>query len=207
MNIQIIDNFNYLTIQLDDSVLLLNKAHIRSIEAVKDDTLKIDTCQQPLNQLYIRFTDVTTPKGLGDVNDLRDAVANMVNGSKTSGDTALLAALSSLDRKLDDINTNVVNSCAIENRSLTQLSDSLDYIKILLDGAYNGYKEPLRIDEVLPGLTYKGYVSIVSGAPSDPVWAIQRIKKSGTLTITAWANGNKNFTNVWDARTMLNYIP
>ena len=206
MDIQITDNFNYLTIRLDESVLLLNKAHIRSIEVVKGDTLKIDTCQQPLNQLYIRFTDVTTPKELPDIDALRNAVSEMVSGSKTSG-AAFMDELAQLDRRLDEINSSVLNSCDIENRTLTQLADALDYIKILLDNAYNGYKEPLRIDDVLPGLTYKGYVSIVSGGSSEPVWAIQRIKKAGTLTITSWANGNKNFTNVWDARAILNYIP
>jgi hypothetical protein len=207
MNVQITDNINYLSVALDGNVLLLNKAHIRSIEVVKRDTLKIDTCQQSLNQLYIKFGDVTVPELLGDVHELREAVSAMVNSNSDAGTSSLLTAISDIDKKLATINSNVLDSTTTLNRSLGSIIDHLSDIKILLDGAYNAYKEPLRIDEVTPDLIYKGYVSIVSGSPTDPVWAIQRIKKSGTNTTIAWANGNKNFTNVWQDHALLTYIP
>lgn len=207
MKIEITNIAHYLSVSLDGNVLLLNKAHIRSIEVVKDDTLKIETSQQSMRQLYLRFADVIVPELLTDVNELRDAVSGMVNASTDSGTASLLTALAGIDDRLTTIDNDILDSTITLNRSLSAIVTHLSDIKTLLDGAYNAYKEPFRIDEVTPDLIYKGYVAVPSSGTSEPVWAIQRIKKSGTNTAIAWANGNKNFENIWDNHLLLPYIP
>lgn len=68
-------------------------------------------------------------------------------------------------------------------------------------------KYTTRLDTVsTTGVTYVGKASVGS-ATSQPVWQIQKLDESltpETLIIT-WANGNPNFNNVWDNRTLITY--
>ena len=66
----------------------------------------------------------------------------------------------------------------------------------------------VQIDEVADSITYIGK-AIPGSLTSAAVWQIYKIDESGAggieLVIT-WADGNKNFDNVWDNRTSLNYL-
>lgn len=61
-----------------------------------------------------------------------------------------------------------------------------------------------RIDQNADGNTYFGWAAPGS-ATSDAVWAIQRLRASGTETIIEWADGNQTYDNVWNNRTSLTY--
>lgn len=61
-----------------------------------------------------------------------------------------------------------------------------------------------RIDNASDGNTYFGYAAPGS-AVGDAVWAIQRLRVSGTETIIEWADGDQDYDNVWDDRTTLTY--
>lgn len=60
------------------------------------------------------------------------------------------------------------------------------------------------LDEVSTSLTYVGW-AVLGTATSSPKWKIIRITKSGTITLTEYADGNMNYDNVWDNRAALTY--
>lgn len=60
------------------------------------------------------------------------------------------------------------------------------------------------IDEASGNLTYLGRAKVGSNT-SDPVWQIKRIIKEGTVNSIQFADGDRNFDNVWDNRGGLTY--
>ena len=67
------------------------------------------------------------------------------------------------------------------------------------------YVEPLMIDESEPHTIYKGY-ALPGTTPNQSLWAIMRSTIFQEITTNKWANGNKDFVNIWDNRTTLNYL-
>jgi YD repeat-containing protein len=49
--------------------------------------------------------------------------------------------------------------------------------------------------------------ALTGSATSSAVWAIRKLSYdgSGNLLTIQWANGNTNYTNVWDNRVALSY--
>lgn len=205
MKVKIINDGRYLNIYFDGHLLLLNKTQILSVKPCGNDRLHIDAGRGPLDQLYVQVADVVEPV-VGTVEELLGAINVMLNGSQDPL-VDLMHAVDSLGNKLDTIDTSILDASSLEHRSLNDITTLLTDVKAILDGANNAYKEPLRIDEIDPTVVYKGFPSDVSAGPGEPAWAIQRAKKSGGVTTICWANGNKDFTNVWDHRTSLLYLP
>jgi hypothetical protein len=84
---------------------------------------------------------------------------------------------------------------------LTEISTIVDKIKVeteLLD-------EPLVYDDTNPYVIYKGF-AVPSSSVASPAWAIQRITQTPLQTITEWADGNKDFDNIWNDRFILVYV-
>ena len=71
--------------------------------------------------------------------------------------------------------------------------------------AYLTDGEPMRVDEVSPTLTYLGYAPVAS-SPADAVWKIKRVQVIGTETIFSYADGDKNFNNIWNDRATITYL-
>ena len=107
---QIIDDISCIRILFDDKVFIVNKAWIRTIETVQADTVKIDMAAGPLKHIYVKFSEVSLPAGLADVNALRDAIKAMLDISTASADIAVLGRLSAVLQKMalgNGINVNV----------------------------------------------------------------------------------------------------
>lgn len=84
---------------------------------------------------------------------------------------------------------------------LTEISTIVDKVRMeveLLD-------EPLVYDDTNPNVIYKGY-AVPSSSVANPVWAIQKTMQTPMQTITVWADGDKNFDNVWNDRMTLIYL-
>ncbi len=60
------------------------------------------------------------------------------------------------------------------------------------------------VDESTTTVTYVGDAATGS-ATSGSLWRIKRLTQSGTVLIIEWANGNGNFSNIWDNRVSLGY--
>ncbi len=61
-----------------------------------------------------------------------------------------------------------------------------------------------RIHKPNQNLSFIGKAEIGS-VDSGAVWQIQRITVASKVTSFLWANGNDEFTNVWDDRESLSY--
>lgn len=89
MSVQIYSYGACIRMVTDNSVMLLAKSQIKSVEAVRDDSIKISLGEGPLNEIIIKLSDVTLPSGLLDVAALRDAVAHMLDHANLYEDEAL----------------------------------------------------------------------------------------------------------------------
>lgn len=61
----------------------------------------------------------------------------------------------------------------------------------------------LQVDQV-GATTYVGY-AIAGTATSAATWAIKRIIETGNDASITWADGDKDYNNIWDNRLSLTY--
>lgn len=61
-----------------------------------------------------------------------------------------------------------------------------------------------RIDEVSSAVTYFGKAGL-GAAEGSAIWQISKLTISGTVSTLVYADGNKNFDNVWSNRASLTY--
>ena len=66
------------------------------------------------------------------------------------------------------------------------------------------FNEPLISDETVPKTIYKGFAAPGSKT-NAAVWAIDKIVNRDGIIYHLWADGNKNFDNVWDDRQRCDY--
>jgi hypothetical protein len=67
-------------------------------------------------------------------------------------------------------------------------------------------RPPDIVDEsAAPATTYIGWVSPGTVDPSEPKFKIKRITVAAGITITNWANGNRNYDKIWNDRAALPY--
>lgn len=71
---------------------------------------------------------------------------------------------------------------------------------------YDQGQAPDIVDETgAPGTTYLGWVLPGTVATAEPKFKIKKISVLNGITITTWANGNREFNNIWDNRGALIY--
>ncbi len=164
------------------------KAQSDGIAAVKTG---VDTLTQQVTTSSQAQTDA--------INNLQASNANLVKAVNTGAATQV--------QSLQGIHDEIVNAGNTQAGLLTNMAQALNQLNTTLSGN-NSPKDPIRIDESVPMVVYNGYaVSANPAGPAttDPVWAIERVTRNGDMIIYEWANGNKQFTNIWDNRYNLNY--
>lgn len=62
-----------------------------------------------------------------------------------------------------------------------------------------------KIDQVSETLSYIGWHRPGSSTTSAAVWRIARRSQTGTVWSYEWADGNRNYDNIWDNRASLTY--
>jgi hypothetical protein len=73
-------------------------------------------------------------------------------------------------------------------------------IRAVTDVNYTVY-----IDEASSTVTYVGK-ALPGSSETNNVWQIQKIEVVSTVTKITWADGNKDFDNIWSLRSSLVYI-
>lgn len=187
MAIEILNDGASLRIVNKGSVILVNKLQIKSIETIRTDTVRLDIGDGALKNIYIKFADVTTPAGLTDAGQLRDAINAML---KTNGEGLATAELQ-----------------LIGNASLVSIQGVLGEIKTILGNLKCcGDCQETRIDESDPLSIYYG-LAATGSATNQAVWSIRRETKTkeNDIVIVEWADGNELFDNIWDERRNLEY--
>lgn len=182
---------NGASLKITDGVNVRNvyKAQIVEISVIKTNIIKIDIGQGALNNVFIPYLDVTSPVA-ANAAALRDALNDLL-APATSG---LVAGSATEAKQTEQIGL------------LTNIHGSLDSIKSFVNKIDDKtFYEAIVVDDGGAGVIYTGY-AVSSGANrSQPVWAIKRTRKEGDVTVTTWADGNKDFDNIWDNREALIY--
>ncbi|MFI5195700.1 MAG: hypothetical protein ACHQD8_01300 [Chitinophagales bacterium] len=212
METQIINDNSCIRVVNDGTPLFLVKTQIKTIDTVKNEMVRIDIGEGALRHIYIKHADVTIPAGLADASALRDAIKAMLDTAQPGTD---LTGLTNLIQTTGQAQTEGINAVkasvdALGQTSatlLTNMAQVLGQINQSLNAANISLSQPIRVDESVPMVVYNGYAVAIGAATADPVWAIQRITRNGDLFIYEWAGGNKQYTNIWDNRAALNYLP
>lgn len=101
MSVQIYSYGGFIRLVTDSCVLLLAKTQVKSVEAVRDDSVKISLGEGPLNEIVVKLSDVTVPAGLIDIAALRDAIAHMLDHANLYEDEALLKLQTQIDQLIE----------------------------------------------------------------------------------------------------------
>lgn len=178
MSTQIINAGASLKVVTDNAPRFILKSQIKEVAVLRDTIIKVDIGQGALYNLFIDQLDVTLPTSIS-VDDLRDKIMDMLQTSVSAG----LAT----EQKQIDGNAEIVN---IKN-SISVLNDKLFY-------------DCRLVDESNSNVVYKGFAN-PGALTSQAVWAIQKVTNSGGILSYQWADGNKNFDNIWNNRKTLPY--
>ncbi len=183
MPIEIINNGASLKIKNGAQERNIMKSHIREIVVVKNNTVKIDIGKGALYNVFIPYADVLQPT-TASPEALKDAINDM---------------LTVITQGMEHQTQNE------EITKLNQMNETLSTIRNSVSSLDNKvFFEPALVDESNPNIIYKGYAN--PGAKmEEPVWAIQKISYTDDVCTYQWADGNKDFDNIWDNRTALVY--
>lgn len=188
MAIEIFNDGASLRILNKGSVILVSKLQIKTIETIRNDVVRLDIGEGALKNIYIRFADVTTPAGLADAGQLRDAINAMLLSNVAGAATEVK----------QDAEIGILNGI------LGVLTD----LKVIMNtgGGGGGIKQPIRIDESTPNIIYNGF-AVTGASTAEAIWAIQRVTRDKDIIVYEWADGNELYDNVWDDRYNLAYAP
>ncbi|MBA2611303.1 MAG: hypothetical protein H0U95_04975 [Bacteroidetes bacterium] len=185
MSIQITNNGASIKITNGAEVRNIMKHQIQEIVVIKTNIIKIDIGKGALYNVFIPFADVTAPVA-ADAEALKEAINEFLAASATAGTATEAKQL-------------------IEIEKLNSLNTTADTIKNAVSALDNKiFFEPVLIDESNPNVIYKGFAS-PAAITQDAVWAIQRVSINAEICSYQWADGNKNFDNVWNNRATLIY--
>ena len=188
MAIEIFNDGASLRILNNCSVILVSKLQIKTIETIRNDVVRLDIGEGALKNIYIKFADVTTPAGLADAGQLRDAINAMLLSNVAGAATEVK----------QDAEIGILNGI------LGVLTD----LKVIMNtgGGGGGIKQPIRIDESTPNIIYNGF-AVTGASTAEAIWAIQRVTRDKDIIVYEWADGNELYDNVWDDRYNLAYAP
>ncbi|MBX3164678.1 MAG: hypothetical protein KF900_09360 [Bacteroidetes bacterium] len=187
--ITIENNGASLKITSGTSVRNIVKAQIIEIAVVQNNIIKIDSGKGALYNVYVPYTDVTQPL-TANPTELREAINAMLQGSDGGGTAAGGATEAKQIEELDKLSV------------IDGLIRDIKATIITLDGKV--FFEPVIVDETNPYVIYKGFAS-PAARPDLEVFAIQKITNHDGIFTYEWADGNKNFDNVWNDRLVLDY--
>ena len=185
MAIQITNNGASIKIVNGTQVRNIMKNQLLEIVVVKTNIVKIDIGKGALFNVFIPFADVTAPV-TADAEALKEVINEFLAVSVTAG-------------------TATEAKQIIEIEKLSSLNATADSIKNAVSALDNKiFFEPVLVDESNPNVIYKGFASPAAKG-EEPVWAIQRVGINAEICSYQWADGNKNFDNVWNDRATLTY--
>lgn len=176
----------------NQSVFHLEKSHIRKISIIRDDTLRIETGNEPLKNIYIPFDAVTEPL-FESLPLLLNWLSNEIK-TTASGGTSGGATEATLLLVLDEL--RIIKTTGIDIKTL---------LAKLTDGN-GGMGNPDMVDDTQINTIYRGWTASIHGQTSSPEWAIEKTLTDKTPNEVLWADGNKLYDNSWNNRYSLNYF-
>ena len=86
---EIINDGASLRIVKPEGVILVNKLHVKTIDTIKDEIVRLNIGEGALKNIYIKFADVVNPYGLENAAQLRDEINNMLLSTLNDIKTAI----------------------------------------------------------------------------------------------------------------------
>ncbi len=164
------------------------KSQIIEVSVIKTNIIKIDIGQGALNNVFISQPDVTLPVN-ANPNALKDAILGFLTPVQGGGNVGYATEAKQIIE---------IDSLATLNTNLNSLANTVNKLDIKL------FQEPSIVDRSGPGTIFKGY-ALAGASQAGAVWAIEKIQTDTGIDVSSWANGNKNFTNIWANRESLSY--
>lgn len=204
----------------------VSKTLIREISLIRDNLLKIDIGGGISGNIYLPLEDIISP-AFTDGNDLcgqlndfltqtPEQLSNQVSETYTLlGDvkqnvTDTIVLLSDVKRgvtdtysMLGDVKRNVTDTFTMLGDVQQQASDIYNLLNNVKKDTL--FLMPLMRDETNASKIYCGYAPIGT-TQSSPNWAILKIFTQSGILSYQWADGNRNFDNVWTDRATLTYL-
>ncbi len=232
MEINIVNGVASIVINIDANSRTISKDIIREISLIRETLLKIDIGGGISGNIYLPVADVRNPAHT-DANNLCAILNDYLTASEEELNTNVSEVkilvseiktqvsgvgsdVNNVDTLVRDINNQVDNvSTQVSNVStqsgtintrVSNLSADVSSIAAVVSTIQSQvlFITPLLRDENNPVKIYCGYAPIGT-APSAAGWAILKIWNVGNIISYLWADGNRNFDNVWDNRSALTY--
>jgi hypothetical protein len=166
-------------------VLMLSKEQVKTIDIIKDNIVRIDIGEGPLNNIFINYQEVTVP-AINSANELRDEINGMMKSDIYDGDNLSEVTQRNILTKLEEIATLMQGNNVAE----ANLSKG----------------EPSRIDESNPYMIYKGWHKLFGDEQANE-WAILRVRRENDQIIYEWAFGTQKQIYKWWDRANFQYAP
>ncbi len=166
-------------------VLMVSKEQVKTIDVIKDNIVRIDIGEGPLQNIFINYQEVTFP-ALNSANDLRAEINAMLKSDIYDGDNLSEVTQLNILTKLEEIATLIQGNNVAE----------ADFSK----------REPSRIDESNPYMIYKGWHRLVGDEGANE-WAVQRIRRENDIIYYEWAFGSQKQIYTWIDRENHFYVP
>lgn len=138
--------------------------------------------------------------------------------TQTSKLTAIDTATSNISTKVNSIDTaagnistkvNSIDSTASAiNTKTGSIDASVSAIKTYVTNLDSKiFYDPVIVDETNPNSVYYGFLADAGNTnENSAIWAILRVTNEDGIKRYKWADGNKNFDNIWRDRDTLSYI-
>jgi hypothetical protein len=174
----IYDSGACIKIVLNGNSFYINKAQIKTIDIIRNDSIRIDIGEGALKNVYVKLADVQYPQDMANAAAIRDYIVGLM-----------------------------VQNALVKDPIFAEFFTKLiEQIKSVFSYTQSGGRIPLREDESQPYIIYKGYAA-PNANTTDAVWAIQKITRINDEIIYEWADGNDFYDNVWDNRFVVQYFP
>lgn len=173
------ENGACIRIVIDGKPRNIQKTAIKEIDVIKNTIVKLDIGEGALHNVFINHPEVTEP-ATADAAALREALIAMLPTIASGAGSATEAKQDQAIAILNNMNTALVG---IEDRT---------------------FDEPLLTDHSGAGIIYKGY-AFPGSLPTQPKWAIQRIRHEADVDVITWSGGVKTLDKIWDDREVLIY--
>lgn len=174
--IEITDSGASLKITDNGESRFILKRHIREVYIIEPSVVKLDIGEDGLRNIYLKHTQVGSPQ-TQSAEELRDAINEMLR---------------------DDCITEINQTNQQINQQISQIAISVDAINSEI------FIQASIVEQINQGEIYYGY-ALPGSVTFEPVWAIQKVTENKGISTYQWADGNKNFDNVWDDRGKLQY--
>lgn len=88
MGVKITDDGGYISIENDGVSLLISKLHIKTIDTVGLDTIRLNIGEGPLRNIYIKQSEMIEPN-VENVYELRDFIKNLLPANNNGNNSSL----------------------------------------------------------------------------------------------------------------------